>query len=213
MNYLVVEGNIGAGKTSLVNLLAEELNAKSIYEQFEDNPFLPRFYRDPERYSFPLELSFLADRYKQHKNELSNLDIFSPLTISDYYFSKSLIFASITLKDDEYRLYRQLYNIIHQNLPSPDLYVYLHKPVQMLLRNIESRGRDYEKSISEEYLKKLQEGYFEYMRSSKNLRFLIIDIENIDFINNQEDYYLLKNIIFDRDYEYGITRIVDPKVY
>lgn len=207
LNYLVIEGNIGAGKTSLVNLLTEDLNSKAIYEQFEDNPFLPKFYHNPERYSFSLELSFLADRYKQHKEELANRDIFSPLSIADYYFSKSLIFAGITLENDEYKLYRQLYTIIHQNLPRPDLYVYLHSPVEKLLENIKNRGRYYEKNISGEYLKNLQEGYFEYMRTSQDMRFLIIDIKDLDFVNIKKDYFLLKNLIFDQNYKTGITRI------
>lgn len=207
MNYLVIEGNIGAGKTSLVNLLSRDLNSKGIYEQFEDNPFLPKFYEDPARYSFSLELSFLADRYKQHKTELSDRDIFSPLTIADYYFSKSLVFARITLEADEYSLYRRLYNIIHDNLPKPDLYVYLHSPVEKLISNIHARGREYEKSITSDYLKRLQEGYFEYMRTSENMRFLILDVQFLDFVNNQRDYNLIKNLIFAREYKTGITRI------
>lgn len=213
MNYLVIEGNIGAGKTSLVSLLSKEMNAKAVYEKFEDNPFLPRFYADPERYSFPLELSFLADRYKQHKEELSNRDMFTPLSIADYYFSKSLIFAGITLAEDEYRLYRQLYTIIHQNLPKPDLYVYLHSSVPRLLENIKLRGREYEKSIRFEYLLNLQKGYFEYMKSSPDMRILILDVEDFDFINDKDDYLLFKKLIFDNTYKIGITRISDGKVY
>jgi deoxyguanosine kinase len=207
LNYLVIEGNIGAGKTSLVNLLSQDLNSKAIYEQFEDNPFLPKFYKDPVRYSFSLELSFLADRYRQHKEELSHRDIFSPLSIADYYFSKSLIFAGITLQTDEYALYRRLYNIIHDSLPKPDLYVYLHCPVEKLLNNINSRGREYEKSITSDYLRKLQEGYFEYMRTSENMKILIVDIQYLDFITIPKDYKLIKNLIFDQKYKTGITRI------
>ena len=213
MNYLVIEGNIGAGKTSLVSMLCGEMNAKGVYEKFEENPFLPRFYADPERYSFPLELSFLADRYKQHKEELTNRDIFSPLFIADYYFSKSLIFAGITLAEDEYRLYRQLYTIIHQNLPKPDLYVYLHSSVGKLLENIHTRGREYEKSIRIDYLLKLQKGYFDYMKSTPDMKILIIDIENSDFVNNKEDYVSLKNYIFEKRYKNGITRLYDGKLY
>lgn len=209
MNYLVIEGNIGVGKSSLVKKLSSEMKARSIYEQFEDNPFLPKFYENPERYSFPLELSFLADRYKQHKNALTNLDMFAPLAIADYYFSKSLIFSGVTLEKDEYSLYRQLFDIIHQQLPLPDLYVYLHSPVSRLLENIEERGREYEKKIEGEYLKKVQDGYFEYMKSRKDMKILIIDMENLDFVNRKEDYNSLKSIIFDRQYERGITRLLD----
>lgn len=209
MNYLVIEGNIGAGKTSLVRKLSEDLNAKIVLEDFRDNPFLPRFYEDPQKYSFPLELSFLADRYRQHKEELTHLDIFSPLSIADYYFSKSLIFAGINLPDDEYSLYSRLYYIIHQNLPRPDLYVYIHSPVEKLLDNIRKRGRDYEKSISAEYLEKLEKGYFQYMKTLRNQKVLLINVKNLDFINNEDHYKLIKSYIFEAHYEKGINRISD----
>ena len=209
MNYLVIEGNIGVGKSSLVKMLSSEMKARTVYEQFEDNPFLPKFYENPERYSFPLELSFLADRYKQHKMALTNLDMFAPLNIADYYFSKSLIFAGVTLEKDEYSLYRQLFDIILQQLPLPDLYVYLHSPVDRLMRNIEERGRDYEKKIEGEYLKKVQDGYFEYMKTHEDMKILIIDMKDLDFVNRDEDYNLLKNIIFEQQYERGITRLLD----
>jgi deoxyadenosine/deoxycytidine kinase len=136
INYLVIEGNIGVGKTSLSRKIAENMNAKLILEQFEDNPFLPKFYENPDRYSFPVELSFLADRYHQLKNNLDSLDLFSNLIVSDYFFMKSLIFSSSTLQEDEYKLYRQLFDIIYGSLPKPDLYVYLHKDVDNLLKNI-----------------------------------------------------------------------------
>lgn len=208
MNYLVIEGNIGAGKTSLATRLAKDYNARLILEKFAENPFLPKFYSDPGKYSFPLELSFLADRYKQHKDELSNRDMFAPLAIADYYFAKSLIFASITLPEDEFMLYRQLYNIIHQHLPIPDIYVYLHLPVEGILKNIALRGRDYEKKISPEYLKKLQDGYFDFFKSRKDITFVIIETINIDFVNNEEDYLKLKDLIFYGEFEKGINRIL-----
>ena len=194
------------GKSSLVKMLAADYKARTIYERFEDNPFLPKFYENRERYSFPLELSFLAERYSQHKEALTNRDMFAPLAIADYYLSKSLIFAGVTLQRDEYNLYRQLFDIIHQHLPVPDLYVYLHSPVDRLLENIQSRGREYEKTISAEYLKKIQDGYFEYLKSRKNLRILIINTETLDFVNHKDDYSYLKNVIFDQNYKFGITR-------
>ncbi|HYW97014.1 MAG TPA: deoxynucleoside kinase [Bacteroidales bacterium] len=208
MNYLVIEGNIGAGKTSLANRLAEDMGARLILEKFAENPFLPKFYSDPAKYSFPLELSFLAERYKQHKEQLTHRDMFAPLAIADYYFSKSLIFAAITLPVDEYNLYRQLYNIIHQHLPLPDLYVYLYLPVENLMKNIGKRGRDYERGISSEYLTKLQDGYFVYMKGRKDMKSLVIDTRNIDFVNNQDDYLKLKDAIFNHTYVAGITRII-----
>lgn len=189
-------------------MLSEEMSSRTIFEQFEDNPFLPKFYENPDRYSFPLELSFLADRYKQHKTALSNLDMFAPLSIADYYFPKSLIFAGVTLEKDEYSLYRQLFDIIYQQIPMPDLYVYIHSPVHRLLKNIELRGRDYEKKIQGEYLKKIQDGYFEYMKNRTDMKILIIDSENIDFVNDEKDYVFVKNLIFNKEYEKGITRIL-----
>ena len=154
-NYVVIEGNIGAGKTTLATRISEQFNARLILERFADNPFLPKFYDDPEKYSFPLELSFLASRYKQLKEELVPQDLFKSFTVADYYFMKSLVFASSTLKGDEYNLYRQIYHIIYSSLPKPDIYVYLHLTTENLLRNIKKRGRNYEKTITAEYLQKI----------------------------------------------------------
>jgi len=207
-NYIVVEGNIGAGKTTLVKMISKQFNARMILEQFADNPFLPKFYKDQERYSFPLELSFLADRYRQLKTKLGDQDLFTSFTISDYYFMKSLIFAKSTLADDEFRLYRQIFNIIYQSLPRPGLYVYLHLDVEKLLLNIECRGRDYEKSITAEYLEKIQLGYFEFFRQETDMKILVIDTCNVDFVNNNDDYENLISSIFDRKYQKGINRLV-----
>lgn len=208
LNYLVVEGNIGAGKTSLSRKIAEDRNARLILEQFADNPFLPKFYENPERYSFPLELSFLADRYNQLKKNLDSLDLFSSMIVSDYFFMKSLIFSSSTLQEDEYKLYRQLFNIIYGSLPKPDLYVYLHKDVDNLLKNIKLRGRDYEQSITADYLKSIENGYFTFFKQQKNLRILVIDTNSIDFVNNEADYQTIVNTIFNKNYDRGINRIV-----
>ncbi len=205
-NFIVLEGNIGAGKTSLTRKIAAEYNAKAVYEEFADNPFLAKFYEDPKRYSFQLELTFLIDRFKQLKNQLSNRDVFHSLIISDYYFSKSLIFSKNTLSDDEYNLYRRIYSIIYSNLPKPDLYVYLHKNTDNLLINIKKRGRDYEKHINADYLQKIQNGYFEYFKHQSQFSFLIIDTNNLDYVNNEADYEKIKDIIFNYDYEKGIHR-------
>ncbi len=208
INYLVIEGNIGTGKTSLSKKIAEDVNAKLILEQFADNPFLPKFYENPERYSFPLELSFLADRYNQLKKNLESLELFSSMIISDYFFMKSLIFSSSTLQDDEYKLYRQLFNIIYGSLPKPDLYVYLHKDIDNLLKNIKLRGRQYEQNISSEYLKSIENGYFNFFKQQKDLKILMIDTNNIDFVNNSRDYQTITNTIFNNNYNKGINRIV-----
>ncbi|MGC9374739.1 MAG: deoxynucleoside kinase [Bacteroidales bacterium] len=208
LNYLVIEGNIGAGKTTLARMIAKEYNAKLILEQFADNPFLPKFYNDPDRYSFPLELSFLAERYQQLNRDLTSRDLFKPFNVADYYFMKSLIFAKATLKQDEYNLYRQIFNIIYQSIPKPDLYVYLHLDIKKLKENIFKRGREYEKDISEEYLKKIEKGYFDFFRQQNDMRFLIIDTNNVDFVDNQNDYQQIKTLIFQGKYDPGIHRIV-----
>ncbi len=209
--YLVIEGNIGVGKTSLAKRIARDHGARLILEQFEDNPFLAKFYADPERYAFPLEMSFLAERYNQLKMELAHPDLFSTFTVADYYFSKSLIFARNTLEKDEYRLYRKIYNIIYSSLPRPDLYVYLHASVERLLQNIRKRGRAYERHITPEYLEKIQKGYFEYFRYEKDMRILVLDVNRIDFVANEEEYRSLEQLILEEEYKVGITRLkVEP---
>ncbi|HPF50529.1 MAG TPA: deoxynucleoside kinase [Draconibacterium sp.] len=208
MQFLVIEGNIGAGKTTLSEMIAQEYNAKLVLEQFADNPFLPKFYKDQERYSFPLELSFLADRYKQIKSEVLNLDLFHSFMVADYYFAKTAIFAQNTLKDDEYRLFRQIFDIVFESMPKPDLYVYLHADVNRLLKNIAMRGRDYEQEIEPEYLDKIQKGYFGFLKQINSFPILIIDTNNIDFVLNSEDYDALKNAIFNNEYKLGITRLI-----
>ncbi len=206
-SYVVIEGNIGAGKTSLCKMISEELNAKAILEKFADNPFLPKFYKNRDRYSFQLELSFLAERYYQLNEELTSLDLFKSFSIADYYFMKSLIFAKATLKEDEYSLYRQIFNIIYKSIPKPDLYVYLHLDVENLIKNIKSRGRDYEQDISGEYLRIIQQGYYDFFKQQNNMSILIIDANNIDFVKNKDDYEKLKELIFNKNYKKGINRI------
>jgi len=204
--YIAIEGNIGAGKTSLASLLAKDFNAKLILEEFDDNSFLPKFYKEPDRYAFPLELSFLAERYHQLKDSISNRDLFMPFTISDYLVTKSLIFARKTLQSDEYNLYKKLFEIIHQSIPKPDLFVFLHVRVSNLQSNIRKRGRDYEQEITNEYLETIQESYFDFIRQQSDLRVLIIDSNNLDFVNRKEDYKKIKELIF-QEYEIGVHRI------
>lgn len=203
---MVIEGNIGAGKTSFAHKISAELNAKLILEQFAENPFLPKFYKEPEKYSFQLELSFLAERYYQLNNELTSRDLFKSITVADYYFMKSLIFAKTTLKDDEYNLYRSIFDIIYNSIPKPDLYVYLHQDILRLKQNIKKRGRDYEQAISDEYLEKLQDGYFDFFKKQEDIPFLIIDINKLDFVENQSDYEKIKQVIFSEKYSKGIHR-------
>ncbi len=204
-NYIVIEGNIGAGKTTLASMIARDHNAKLILERFADNPFLPKFYSDPTRYSFPLELSFLADRYRQLKEELVEQDLFRSFTVADYYFMKSLVFSSQTLEKDEFSLYRQIFYIIYSSLPKPDLYVYLHVPPERLLKNIATRGREYEKSITADYLSGIQESYFNFFRQNPENRYLVLDVSGIDFVASNEDYLKVTDMIFREPVEPGIN--------
>ncbi|MES2140695.1 MAG: deoxynucleoside kinase [Bacteroidota bacterium] len=205
-NFIAIEGNIGAGKTTLAKKLAIDFNSRLILEQFAENPFLPKFYINPEKHAFPLELSFLAERYQQLKNELGKQDIFKPTIVSDYYFLKSLIFAKANLIEDEYGLYSKLFHIINDSLPKPDLFVYLYHDVKRLQENIKKRGRNYEQSIPDEYLIKIQTTYFDFIKQLNDLRILVIDVNNIDFANDNAHYNHMMEII-NKPYSVGITRI------
>jgi len=194
-NYIAIEGNIGAGKTTLATKIADDFNAKTVLERFADNPFLPKFYQDQNRYAFPLEMSFLADRYQQISDDLAQFDLFKDFIIADYHIFKSLIFAKVTLTDDEYRLYRKLFEIIYKEMPKPDLYIYLYQNTERLLENIKLRGRSYEQEIPAEYLDKINKGYLDYIKSQTDLNVLIIDVSDRDFVKNQEDYaFILEEI-------------------
>lgn len=194
-NYIAIEGNIGAGKTTLTNKIAEDFNAKTVLERFADNPFLPKFYEDQSRYAFPLEMSFLADRYQQISDDLAQFDLFKDFIVADYHIFKSLIFAKVTLTDDEYRLYRKLFEIIYREMPKPDLYIYLYQNTERLLANIKLRGRSYEQEIPADYLDKINRGYLDYIKSQTDLNVLVIDVSERDFVKNQEDYvFILEEI-------------------
>jgi deoxyadenosine/deoxycytidine kinase len=208
MRFLVIEGNIGAGKTTLAKMVAEEQNAQLVLEQFADNPFLPKFYNDQDRYSFPLELSFLADRYYQIKKQVFNPDLFHSLVVADYFFAKSAIFAQNTLKDDEYRLFRQIFDIVFESMPKPDLYVYLHADTNQLLKNIKTRGREYEQNISADYLEKIKDGYFGFLKQATSFPVLVIDINNVDFVGDKEVFNELKQHIFKSGYKLGMNRLI-----
>ncbi len=204
---VIIEGNIGAGKTSLARRINNDYSSHLILERFADNPFLPKFYQDPDRFAFPLEMSFLADRYTQLKKELIDPDIFAPFIVADYYFMKSLIFAANTLTGDEYNLYSQLFHLMYSSLPKPDLYIYLHQDAENLLTNIWNRGREYESAITADYLKKIQSGYFDFFRQEPSMRILLVDTREIDFVNNQEDYNTLIDAIFGQEYPIGLSRV------
>ena len=203
MNYhfITIEGNIGAGKTTLSHLLSRHFNARLVLEEFADNPFLPKFYENPKLYAFPLELFFMAERYKQLKDLIQQKDLFQNVTISDYLFTKCLLFAKVNLPDDEFRLYQRLFDIIHQQLLQPDLLIYLHTPVSRLQQNIKKRNRSYEKNIADEYLFSIQETYTHYIKDH-NIKTLFIDASNADFLGNEKHLKVIIDAL-EKDYDEG----------
>ncbi|MCF0200047.1 MAG: deoxynucleoside kinase [Bacteroidales bacterium] len=208
-NYVAIEGTIGAGKTTLATRIANDFNGKLVLEEFEGdkNPFLPKFYKEPEKYSFQLEMTFLALRFQQLKDKLSNLDLFHDFIISDYYVAKSLIFSRNNLQEDEYDLFSRFYNIIFANIPKPELLVYLYLDVDHLQYNIRKRGRSYEQTISNAYLEDIQQGYFEFIRQEQNnMRILMLDTNRLDFVAHEKDYRLILEAI-NQPYDIGLHRI------
>lgn len=203
MNYhfITIEGNIGAGKTTLAHLLARHFNARLVLEQFADNPFLAKFYENPNQYAFPLELFFMAERYKQMKELVHTKDLFQQVTISDYLFTKCLLFAKVNLPEEEFRLYQKLFDIIHQQIIQPDLLIYLHAPVNKLQQNIRKRQRPYEQAIPDEYLFNLQQTYTNYIKQH-NIKTLFIDASNADFLSNQKQFGVILEAL-EKDYEEG----------
>jgi deoxyadenosine/deoxycytidine kinase len=183
-HFIAIEGNIGAGKTTLAHLLAKKLNARLILEQFADNPFLPKFYENPKQNAFPLELFFMAERYKQLKDMIHTSDLFQSITVSDYIFTKCLLFAKVNLSEEEFRLYQKLFDIMQQQLASPDIIIYLHSPVQKLQQNIKKRNRIYEQKIPDEYLFNIQETYTSYIKQH-NIKTIFVDASKADFLSNE----------------------------
>ncbi|KIC91593.1 deoxynucleoside kinase [Flavihumibacter sp. ZG627] len=210
MNYhfITIEGNIGAGKTTLAHLLSKHYNARLILEAFADNPFLPKFYENPTQFAFPLELFFMAERYKQLKELVHTKDLFHSITISDYLFTKCLLFAKVNLPEEEFRLYQSLFDIIHQQLVKPDILIYLHAPVQKLQVNIRKRNRPYEQSIPDEYLFNIQETYTQYIRQH-NIKTLFVDVSNADFLGNEKHVQAILDAL-EKDYENGKHFIALP---
>ena len=198
IKFLAIEGNIGSGKTSLAEKIAQDFNAKTILERFADNPFLPKFYEDQLRYAFPLEMSFLADRYSQLNQGLGQYDLFNDLIIVDYYIYKSLIFAQVTLDTDEALLYRSIFDVMNKETTKPDLYVYLYQNTENLLKNIKKRGRTYEENIQAEYLDNINQSYSEFIKTLPQENVLIIDVSQKDFVENHEDYLEILKLIDDK---------------
>jgi deoxyadenosine/deoxycytidine kinase len=200
-HYIAIEGNIGAGKTTLAHILSKRLNSRLVLEEFADNPFLPKFYENPQQYAFPLELFFMAERYKQLKELINTKDLFQSVTVSDYLFTKCLLFAKVNLTEEEFRLYHKLYEIIKQPLMQPDILIYLHVPIQKLQKNIKKRNRSYEQGIPDEYLFKLQETYTNYIKQH-NIKTLFIDASNADFLGNDKHLSIVLDAL-NKDYGEG----------
>ena len=189
-------------------MLARDTGSRLVLETFSNNPFLAKFYEDPGRYAFQLELSFLSERYHQIKNELGHPDLFGQSVISDYFLAKSFIFSKYNLKDDEMKLFEKLFSFINLQAPIPDLYVYLHAPVDKLLENIKLRGRNYEKYIQDDYLKEVQDGYFGFFKSQQKMKILVIDTSNLDFVNKKHDFEELKRNIFGGSFSMGMNMLI-----
>ncbi len=200
-NFVTIEGNIGAGKTTLANILSKHYNARLVLEEFADNPFLPKFYEKPDQYAFPVELFFMAERYKQLKDLLQTKDMFQNITISDYLFTKCLLFAKVNLQNDEFRLYQKLFEIINPQIVQPDILIYLHTPVNRLKENIKKRNREYEQNIPSDYLFQLQETYTQYIKQH-NIKTLFVDASQADFINNPEHVKIITDAL-DKEYDHG----------
>jgi deoxyguanosine kinase len=207
-NFITIEGNIGAGKTTLANILSQKTNSRLILEEFADNPFLPKFYESPEQYAFPLELFFMAERFKQLKEMLQTKDMFQQLVISDYLFTKCLLFAKVNLPDEEFRLYQKLYEIMHPQIIQPEILIYLHTPVNKLQENIRKRNRSYEQSIPNDYLFNIQETYTQYIKQH-HIKTLFVDASNADFINNEAHVNVILEAL-DKEYEHGQHYLVLP---
>lgn len=206
-NYITVEGCIGAGKTTLAEKLAADMNAQLVLERFIDNPFLAKFYKDPVHYAFPLEMTFLTDRYQQLKTLLSKRDLFTDLVISDYFIDKCSIFAKNNLQGDEYNLYINVYEIISAYLPKPEIIIYLHNSIEQLLKNIAHRGRDFERNIAPEYLQDIQGSYMNYLNHLTNIPVVVVDTHDLDFVKYPEHYDYLKSLL-DRDFHNGTNMVI-----
>lgn len=202
--FIAIEGNIGAGKTTLCKMLEKDFKANLVLEQFTDNPFLPYFYKNPERYAFQVELFFMTERHKQLQENLSQRSLFKDFTVSDYFFLKTLLFAKNNLIDEEYRLFQRLFNVLNNTFRKPDLLVYLHRPVEDLMKNIHNRGREYEQDIKPEYLLSLQQAYFDYFRTVTDIPVVIIDVEGMSFWKKKKQYKQIVKLLQSEEYTLGV---------
>ena len=194
-SFIAVEGNIGAGKTTFCELMADRLGSHTILEAFDDNPFLPYFYEDPERHAFSVELFFMTERHKQLQRELAQRNLFQSLTISDYIFTKTLLFARNNLNSEEFRLFQRLFTILQTSFPAPELIVYFHRPVSELLSNIRQRGRSYEQEIADDYLRNIERAYFDYFRTLSGVPILILDVTGLQFWRDEASFTAIAKLL------------------
>ncbi|MFA9205767.1 MAG: deoxynucleoside kinase [Burkholderiaceae bacterium] len=199
--YIAIEGNIGAGKTTLSQLLSKHYNAKLVLEEFAENPFLTKFYENPKQYAFPLELFFLAERFKQQQELIKKNDLFQELIVSDYLFTKCLLFAKVNLPDEEYRLFQKMFDVFAQQLTAPDVLIYLHAPVNTLQGNIKKRNRKFEQAIPDDYLFRIQETYTSYIKQHQ-IKTIYIDASSADFIYNEAHLKVITDAL-DKDLDQG----------
>ena len=192
--YIAIEGPIGVGKTSLSKLIGEKLGARLVLEEFEENPFLSEFYKDPERYAFQTQLFFLLQRYRQ-QHELRQVDMFQNLVIADYMFIKDRLFASLNLNEKEIELYDTVANLLEKNIIKPDLVIYLQGSTSSIMNKIVVRGRSIEKNITSDYIDALSQVYTEYFFRYQETPLVIINTDNIDFVNNENDFNEIINFI------------------
>lgn len=201
--FIAIEGNIGAGKTTLCHLLAERFGCALVLEQFTDNPFLPFFYENPERYAFPVELFFMTERHKQLLEHFAQPDLFRSFTVADYFFVKTLLFAKNNLSEEEFRLFNRLFLVLNSTFPKPDLLLYLHRPVDVLLQQIQRRGRDMERLITGEYLEELQNAYLEYFKRETETPVVVLELDDADFLRDGTVFEAITGLL-NRSFEPGV---------
>ncbi|MBY5959027.1 deoxynucleoside kinase [Membranicola marinus] len=204
--YITIEGNIGSGKTSFCQKMAEHYDLELILEEFADNPFLPHFYENPTRYALPVELFFMTERYNQLSENVQSGHLFSSLVLADYFFDKTRLFARNNLNDMEFKLFDQIYNTLAPHLRPPGLLVYLHRPVEQLKANINKRGRTYEQQISQQYLRSIQDVYFDYFRLDLDFPVVIVNVEHLNFTESEADFHKITELL-NRNYSKGIHRV------
>lgn len=201
--FIAIEGNIGAGKTTLTEMMAQRYGCSLLLEQFTDNPFLPFFYEHPERYAFPVELFFMTERHKQLLEHFAEPDLFRALTVADYFFVKTLLFARNNLSGEEFRLFRRLFKVLNATFPKPDLLLYLHRPVEVLQRQIKKRARDMERLISNEYLEELQQAYLDHFKKETETPIVVLELEDADFVQDIAVFEAIQSVL-SRSFQPGV---------